>query len=278
MSYDLKITGGTLVDGTGKSRFSGDLAVKDGRIVAVGDCPDSAKETLSAEGAIVTPGFVDIHTHYDGQISWDPDMAPSSIHGVTTCLMGSCGVGFAPVRADDHERLIELMEGVEDIPGSALAEGLSWNWESFEQYMDAIDAMEHSIDFATQVPHDPLRVYVMGDRAIANAQATEDDIAEMRRQLRKALEAGALGFSTGRTDKPSHRHRRGHAGFRGPHTGVDGLGGCLRGARSRRAASGQRLRHGRWRRALRCGIRRDREDGGGRRRPCAVDFSDATRR
>lgn len=209
MSYDLKITGGTIIDGTGAVGFAGDVAVKAGRIVAVGECPDDAKETLSAEGAIVTPGFVDVHTHYDGQISWDSDMAPSSIHGVTTCLMGSCGVGFAPVRPQDHERLIELMEGVEDIPGSALAEGLTWNWESFEQYMDAIDAIEHSIDFAAMVPHDPLRVYVMGERAVADGVASDDDIAGMQQHLRSALSAGALGFSTGRTD--NHRTAKGAA-------------------------------------------------------------------
>ncbi|HMR08096.1 MAG TPA: amidohydrolase family protein [Polyangiaceae bacterium] len=209
MSYDLKIIGGTIIDGTGAVGFAGDVAVKAGRIVAVGECPDDAKETLSAEGAIVTPGFVDVHTHYDGQISWDSDMAPSSIHGVTTCLMGSCGVGFAPVRPQDHERLIELMEGVEDIPGSALAEGLTWNWESFEQYMDAIDAIEHSIDFAAMVPHDPLRVYVMGERAVADGVASDDDIAGMQQHLRSALSAGALGFSTGRTD--NHRTAKGAA-------------------------------------------------------------------
>jgi N-acyl-D-aspartate/D-glutamate deacylase len=209
MSYDLKITGGTIIDGAGAPGYVGDVAVSGGRIVAVGECPDSAKETLSAEGAIVTPGFVDVHTHYDGQISWDPDMAPSSIHGVTTCLMGSCGVGFAPVRPQDHARLIELMEGVEDIPGSALAEGLTWNWESFEQYMDAIDAIEHSIDFAAMVPHDPLRVYVMGERAVADGVASDDDIHAMQQQLRGALEAGALGFSTGRTD--NHRTAKGAA-------------------------------------------------------------------
>lgn len=201
--YDLKIVGGLIVDGTGGDRFAGDVGIKDGRIVAVGDAPEGAKETLDATGAIVTPGWTDIHTHYDGQISWDEELAPSSIHGVTTAVMGSCGVGFAPVRPTDHERLIELMEGVEDIPGTALSEGITWGWESFPEYMDALDRMPHAIDFLAQVPHDALRVYVMGERAIAEEKATAEDIARMRRLVREALEAGAVGFSTGRSD--NHR-------------------------------------------------------------------------
>jgi len=201
--YDLKIVGGTLIDGTGEERRAGDVGIKDGRIVAVGKCDESATRTIDASGAIVAPGFVDIHTHYDGQISWDEELAPSSIHGVTTCAMGSCGVGFAPVRPTDHEKLIELMEGVEDIPGTALAEGIRWGWESFPEYMDALDRMPHCIDFLAQVPHDALRVYVMGDRAVYDEAATPRDIDEMRRLLRAALEAGAAGFSTGRSD--NHR-------------------------------------------------------------------------
>ncbi|MBW2548289.1 MAG: amidohydrolase family protein [Deltaproteobacteria bacterium] len=201
--YDLKIVGGTLVDGTGKDRYPGDVGIKDGKIVAVGKCDESAAETFDADGAIVAPGFVDIHTHYDGQISWDEELAPSSIHGVTTCAMGSCGVGFAPVRPTDHAKLIELMEGVEDIPGTALSEGISWGWESFPEYMDVLDRMPHTIDFLAHVPHDALRVYVMGDRAAHDEPANPDDISEMRRLLRVALEAGATGFSTGRSD--NHR-------------------------------------------------------------------------
>lgn len=208
-TYDLKITGGTIIDGTGAPRRSGDLGIKDGRIVDVGECSGTASETVDASGALVTPGFVDVHTHYDGQVSWDPDLAPSSIHGVTTCVMGSCGVGFAPCRADDRQRLIELMEGVEDIPGVALAEGLTWNWETLPEYMDAIDSFPHAIDFAVQVTHDALRVYVMGERAAPGAIATDDDIAQMRRLTREALEAGAVGFSTGRTD--NHRTAQGEA-------------------------------------------------------------------
>ena len=209
MSYDLKITGGTIIDGTGAPGFIGDVGVKDGVIVAVGDAPEDAKEVLDASGAIVTPGFTDIHTHYDGQISWDEEMAPSSVSGVTTAVMGNCGVGFAPVRPDAHQKLIQLMEGVEDIPGSALAEGLSWNWETFPEYMNALDAMPHTIDFAAQVPHDAVRMYVMGERALAEEKATPDDIDAMTRIVREALEAGAVGLSTGRTD--NHRTATGGA-------------------------------------------------------------------
>jgi len=201
--YDLKIVAGTLVDGSGEDRYAGDVGIKDGRIVDVGKCDGSATETIDAGGAIVAPGFVDIHTHYDGQISWDEELAPSSIHGVTTCAMGSCGVGFAPVRPTDHAKLIELMEGVEDIPGTALSEGISWGWESFPDYMDVLDRMPHTIDFLAHVPHDALRVYVMGERAVHDEAATPEDIAGMRGLLRAALEAGAIGFSTGRSD--NHR-------------------------------------------------------------------------
>lgn len=207
--YDTKITGGTIVDGTGKARFVGDVAIRDGKIVAVGDCPEEARETIDAAGAIVAPGWTDIHTHYDGQVSWDPTLTPSSLHGVTTCVMGSCGVGFAPVRPTDHERLIQLMEGVEDIPGTALSEGITWDWETFPEYMDAIERVPRSLDILAQVPHDALRVYVMGERAAADEDATEEDIAEMRRLVREALEAGAVGFSTGRSD--NHRSSLGEA-------------------------------------------------------------------
>jgi N-acyl-D-aspartate/D-glutamate deacylase len=208
MDYDLKIVGGTVVDGTGAPARRADVGIRAGRIVAVGDCPGTATRTLDAAGSIVTPGWTDMHTHYDGQVTWDEELAPSCYHGVTTAVMGSCGVGFAPVRPGDHDRLIALMEGVEDIPGSALAEGIDWRWETFPQYMDALDAMPHAIDFACTVPHDPLRVYVMGDRAIAGEPATEQDVAQMRAALREAIQAGAVGFSTGRTD--NHRDADGH--------------------------------------------------------------------
>jgi len=207
--FDLKITGGTIVDGTGRPAFTSDIAIEDGRIAAIGDCFGPARRTIEAHGAHVMPGFVDIHTHYDGQVSWDEELSPTSLHGVTTCVMGSCGVGFAPVRPGREASLVELMEGVEDIPGSALAEGIPWGWESFADYMDVIGALPHAIDFLVQVPHDPLRMYVMGERAIASELATDDDIAAMRTLLRAALKAGAAGFSTGRSD--NHRTARGAA-------------------------------------------------------------------
>jgi len=207
--HDLRIVGATIVDGTGRPAATGDLAIRDGRIAAVGADVGAARRTIDARGAHVLPGFVDIHTHYDGQVSWDEELSPTSLHGVTTCVMGSCGVGFAPVRPGREATLVELMEGVEDIPGSALAEGIPWGWESVADYMAAIGAMPHAIDFLVQVPHDPLRMYVMGERAVASEVATDADIAAMRRLLREALEAGAAGFSTGRSD--NHRTARGAA-------------------------------------------------------------------
>ncbi len=207
--FDLKIVGGTIVDGTGEPAYAGDVAVSEGRVVAVGRCDGPARRTIDARGAHVLPGFVDVHTHYDGQVSWDEELTPSSLHGVTTCVMGSCGVGFAPVVRGREQELVELMEGVEDIPGSALAEGIPWGWESFAEYMDAVGRMPHAIDFLLQVPHDPLRMYVMRERAVAGGVATDADVAAMRALLRAALEAGAAGFSTGRSD--NHRTARGAA-------------------------------------------------------------------
>jgi N-acyl-D-aspartate/D-glutamate deacylase len=197
--HDLVITGGTIVDGTGAPGFVGDVAVTDGRITHVGTVEGPARETIDATGLLVTPGFIDHHTHYDGQVTWDDLLEPSSGHGVTTIVTGNCGVGFAPVRPDGHQQLIELMEGVEDIPGSALAEGISWGWESFAEYLDVLDARAWSIDVATQIAHSAVRVYVMGDRGANNDAATAQDIAAMGRIVRDAVEAGALGFSTSRT-------------------------------------------------------------------------------
>ena len=205
---DIVFKGATVVDGTGAPPQVADVAVQDGRIAQVGRVGSAARETIDATGAWLTPGFVDIHTHYDGQVTWDETFSPSIWHGVTTLVMGNCGVGFAPLRSGEQQRLIGLMEGVEDIPGVALAEGIRWGWESFTQYMDALDAMPHSLDFLTLVPHDPLRMYVMGERAVAQQAATPDDIAQMRHLLAQALDAGALGFSTGRTD--NHRTAAGH--------------------------------------------------------------------
>jgi len=203
MTFDLKITSGRVVDGTGAPAFAANVAVTGGRIVEVGRCDGPARETIDAEGAIVTPGFVDLHTHYDGQATWDQDMLPSAQHGVTTAIMGNCGVGFAPVHDADHARLIGLMEGVEDVPGAALAEGLRWGWRGFPEYLDALERTPRTLDLAAQVPHDALRLHVMGDRGAAQEPATRDDIAAMRDLCREALEAGAIGFSTGRTD--NHR-------------------------------------------------------------------------
>ena len=200
MTFDLKITGGQLFDGSGGQSERANIGVKDGRIAEIGACAAEASRTIDAEGAIVTPGFIDLHTHYDGQVSWDEELRPSVNFGVTTAVMGNCGVGFAPVRAHDHDRLIKLMEGVEDIPGTALHEGLTWNWESFGEYLSAIDAIPHTIDFAVMAVHDPLRVYVMGERASAHEQATDDDLRAMQGLLKEALDAGAAGFSIGRTD------------------------------------------------------------------------------
>jgi len=207
--YDLTITGGTVVDGTGKPAYTADVSIEGGRIAAIGNGNGPAKRTVDARGAHVLPGFVDIHTHYDGQVTWDAELSPSALHGVTTCVMGSCGVGFAPVVKGREQALVELMEGVEDIPGSALAEGIPWGWESVAEYMAAIAAMPHAIDFLVQVPHDPLRMFVMGERAVADELATEDDIIAMRGLLGDALRAGAAGFSTGRSD--NHRTARGAA-------------------------------------------------------------------
>jgi N-acyl-D-aspartate/D-glutamate deacylase len=208
---DQVFEGATVVDGTGAAPYTADVGVQDGRIVRIdasGRINDAAHERIKADGAWLTPGFVDIHTHYDGQATWDETFSPSIHHGVTTVLMGNCGVGFAPHVPGRAAELIALMEGVEDIPGAALAEGVKFNWTSFAQYMDVLDAMPHSIDFLAQVPHDPLRMAVMGERALAQQAATAEDIAAMQRLLRQALQAGAAGFSTGRTD--NHRTARGH--------------------------------------------------------------------
>jgi N-acyl-D-aspartate/D-glutamate deacylase len=197
--YDLIIRGGTIVDGSGAPAFTGDVAIKDGLIAAVGTISGSAAEEIDARGKVVTPGFVDIHTHYDGQATWDQEMAPSSWHGVTTVIMGNCGVGFAPARPDRHEWLIGLMEGVEDIPGTALAEGITWDWETFPEYLDALEKLPRTVDVGTHVPHGAVRAYVLGDREQPGAVPTAEDIAEMCRIVEEGVRAGALGFSTSRT-------------------------------------------------------------------------------
>ena len=196
---DLVIRGGTVADGLGNPLHEADVAVSDGKIVSVGKVAEQGREELDARGLLVAPGFVDIHTHYDGQVVWDSRLAPSSMHGVTTAVMGNCGVGFAPVRSADRERLIELMEGVEDIPGVILREGLNWNWESFGDYLGLIEQRRYDMDIAAQLPHAPLRVFVMGERACRLEPATAEDIAQMRLLARDAIKAGAIGFSTSRS-------------------------------------------------------------------------------
>ncbi len=196
---DLIIRGGTIVGGTGGVPFVGDIAIDGDRIVAVGRNLGPARREIDATGLVVTPGWVDIHTHYDGQATWDPVMAPSSWHGVTTAIMGNCGVGFAPVRPGQEDFLIELMEGVEDIPGSALAEGIDWKWESFPEYLDALEAKPRAIDVGVHVPHASVRAYVLGERCNTDYAPNEAEIAEMAAIVREGVEAGALGFSTSRT-------------------------------------------------------------------------------
>jgi N-acyl-D-amino-acid deacylase len=201
MSPELLIKGGTVIDGTGAPARKADVVIDDGLVTALvepGTVTD-AQRTLDATGLLVTPGFVDIHTHFDGQATWDEELAPSSWHGVTTVVMGNCGVGFAPVAPDKHDWLIGLMEGVEDIPGSALAEGLTWGWETFPEYLDLLEQRRWTMDVATQIAHGPVRAYVMGERGARNEAATTDEIQAMKEIVREAIDAGALGFSMSRT-------------------------------------------------------------------------------
>ncbi|EPQ71528.1 N-acyl-D-amino-acid deacylase family protein [Mycobacterium marinum] len=203
MSYDLLIRNGTIVDGLGGEPYVGDVAVRDGIIVAVGPPDDSvngdaAGRVIDASGLLVTPGFVDLHTHYDGQSIWSDRLTPSSAHGVTTVLMGNCGVGFAPCRQQDHDVLVDVMAGVEDIPGVVMTDGLPWTWETFPEFMDALEAGARDIDVAAFLPHSPLRVYVMGQRGADREPATPEDLATMRALAKQAIEIGALGFASSR--------------------------------------------------------------------------------
>jgi len=202
--HDLVIRGGNVVDGTGAPARTADVAVDDGVITAVGGVEGTGARELDADGLLVTPGWVDIHTHYDGQVTWDPEMTPSSWHGVTTVVMGNCGVGFAPVRKGQEAFLIELMEGVEDIPGTALHEGIRWEWETFAEYLDALEGTPRVLDVAAQVPHAAVRAYVMGERA--HEEATRDDVDAMAAVVETAMRAGAVGFTTSRTILHSSKH------------------------------------------------------------------------
>jgi N-acyl-D-amino-acid deacylase len=205
---DLIIKGGRVVDGTGAEPFSADVGVRDGRIVEVGSVSGDARDVIDADGALVTPGFVDVHTHYDGQVTWDDALEPSATNGVTTLVMGNCGVGFAPVRQTDHDALIDLMEGVEDIPGSALSVGMPWGeWETFPEYLDMIGSRSYALDIAAQIAHGAVRFYVMGERGAANEDATADDLAAMAALVTEGLRAGAVGFTTSRTI--GHRSKSG---------------------------------------------------------------------
>jgi len=197
--FDTVIRGGRIVDGTGAPAFEGDLGIRDGKIAAVGGKLGAGARELRVDGALVTPGWVDVHTHFDGQATWDPYLSPSADHGVTSVVMGNCGVGFAPVKADRRDWLIRVMEGVEDIPGTVLSEGIRWDWETFPEYLDALSRLSRSSDVGAQIPHSALRTYVMGERGITHDEATPDDIRRMVAAVKEGLQAGALGFSTTRT-------------------------------------------------------------------------------
>jgi len=205
--YDLVIRNGMIYDGKGGKPYLADLAISGKTIAKIGDIQESGSEEIDAKGKIVTPGFVDIHTHYDGQVTWDPYLRPSTYHGVTTVVMGNCGVGFSPCKPEKRDWLIGLMEGVEDIPGTALHEGINWEWETFPEYLDTLEKKPLAIDVGTQIPHGAVRAFVMGERGINQERASEEEIMEMGKIVKEAIEAGAFGFSTSRTEK--HRDSSG---------------------------------------------------------------------
>jgi N-acyl-D-amino-acid deacylase len=208
MAYELIVRNGTIVDGLGGEPFTGDVAIADGLIAAIGDVEGEAAKEIDATGLLVTPGFVDLHTHYDGQAIWSDRMTPSSAHGVTTAVMGNCGVGFAPCRSEDHEVLVDVMAGVEDIPGVVMVDGLPWTWETFPEFLDAVASRQRDIDVAAFLPHSPLRVYVMGRRGVDREPATAEDLSQMRKLAAEAIDVGALGFASSRLT--IHKTESGH--------------------------------------------------------------------
>ncbi len=234
MTHDLVIRNGTIVDGSGGEPYVGDVAVTGGVITAVGTVPGAGSREIDATGLLVTPGFVDLHTHYDGQAIWSDRMTPSSAHGVTTAVMGNCGVGFAPCRPADHETLVDVMAGVEDIPGVVMVDGLPWTWETFPEFLDALDARRRDIDVAAFLPHSPLRVYVMGRRGVDREPATPEDLAQMRKLAAEAVEVGALGFASSRltihkteSGQPIPSYEAGHDEIEAIALGVKDAGGGL---------------------------------------------------
>lgn len=234
MTHDLVIRNGTIVDGSGGEPYVGDVAVTGGVITAVGSVPGTGSRDIDATGLLVTPGFVDLHTHYDGQAIWSDRMTPSSAHGVTTAVMGNCGVGFAPCRPSDHETLVDVMAGVEDIPGVVMVDGLPWTWETFPEFLDALDARRRDIDVAVFLPHSPLRVYVMGRRGVDREPATPEDLAQMRKLAAEAVEVGALGFASSRltihkteSGQPIPSYEAGHDEIEAIALGVKDAGGGL---------------------------------------------------
>jgi N-acyl-D-amino-acid deacylase len=234
MAYDLIIRNGTIVDGLGSEPYTGDVAVTEGVIAAVGEVDGEAAREIDATGLLVTPGFVDLHTHYEGQAIWSERMTPSSAHGVTTAVMGNCGVGFAPCRSEDHEVLVDVMAGVEDIPGVVMVDGLPWTWETFPEFMDALDAGKRDIDVAAFLPHSPLRVYVMGRRGVDREPATGEDLSQMRKLAAEAIHVGALGFASSRltihkteSGHPIPSFDAGHDEIEAIARGVDDAGGGL---------------------------------------------------
>lgn len=225
--HDLVIRGASIVDGSGEPAYTGDLAITNGTIEQAGGRAGAGRREINADGCLVTPGWIDIHTHYDGQATWDPYLSPSTWHGVTTAIMGNCGVGFAPVKPERREWLIKVMEGVEDIPGTVLSEGIQWDWETFPEYLDALDRRPKALDIGAQIPHSAVRAYVMGDRGIHHDEASPKDLQAMRQLVREAMQAGAVGFSTSRTFLHKYDERKYPPGTFATDEEISSLGAVL---------------------------------------------------